>query len=559
MGHALHLCVLACLSLQITSAIPLAEEFNDLEYDQVPNLITAMSGYDVSKSTPYSKDGDKGMLSPIFNPIYTEDGKVILEDFIAKAGEEVLCEKSFSTKTITSYTAYRKEKGSSMEFSAGGSVSAGGWGVEAKVGYEYGETKEDREVLDMFETNQGEIVMTTLSCSIYVVEIARFIKPVFMENFINGMRLLANGAVSSNDATKRNNFMGFLAEFGTHYQKQTRLGAKMIYEKRFSTRSKSKSESSSRSECAKHSVSAEVKGSYGGFSAGVEGHTGSEKCNDQANSSDSTDDSSDTESKFISIGIFPTNLSNWENAIKENGQKPLPLFRKLDLITRLFTRRNLEGLTFFNEETGVEESLNGTLLSKFYKEQYEKEFLATYPNERIGCGISGSCKIGEICKNDKSSNAGFSCSKEGTWTTITVSGQSLDHLSCKENGFVDMYSRDDYSGRQRWILKNLFGNVYNILVLGGTNDGEKYLSCRQDGFVDLFSQDDQSGRQKWIIQEIAEDTYNIKVFNGTNAGEEFLSCTEEGLVDLYWQDDNSGRQKWSLNLPTNLQSHQRIF
>merc|ERR1719296_454519 len=61
---------------------------------------------------------------------------------------------------------------------------------------------------------------------------------MIMENFINGMRLLANGAVSSNDATKRINFMGFLAEFGTHYQKQTRLGANMIYEKRFSTRSK---------------------------------------------------------------------------------------------------------------------------------------------------------------------------------------------------------------------------------------------------------------------------------------------------------------------------------
>jgi len=454
MGHALHLCVFACLSLQITSAIPLAEEFNDLEYDQVPNLITAMSGYDVSKSTPYSKDGDKGLLSPIFNPIYTEDGKVILEDFIAKAGEEVLCEKSFSTKTITSYTAYRKEKGSSMEFSAGGSVSAGGWGVEAKVGYEYGETKEDREVLDMFETNQGEIVMTTLSCSIYVVEIARFIKPVFMENFINGMRLLANGAVSSNDATKRNNFMGFLAEFGTHYQKQTRLGAKMIYEKRFSTRSKSKSESSSRSECAKHSVSAEVKGSYGGFSAGVEGHTGSEKCNDQANSSDSTDDSSDTESKFISIGIFPTNLSNWENAIKENGQKPLPLFRKLDLITRLFTRRNLEGLTFFNEETGVEESLNGTLLSNFYVEQYEKEFLAKYPNERTGCGISGSCKIGEICKNDKSSNTGFSCSKK----EISMQDE-LDkycnnivqfvHKDCEGNIFA-RFGTDKNGGKLKW-------------------------------------------------------------------------------------------------------------
>jgi len=402
MGHTLYFCVLAFLLKQFTSAIPLSEEFNDLEYEQVPNLISAMSGYDVSKSTPYSKNGDKGSLAPIFDPIYTdEDGIVVLQDFIVKAREELICEKAFLTNTITSYSDYRKEKGSSMDFSAGGSVSASGYGVEAKVGYEYGETKEDKEVLEMFGTNQGEIVMTTLSCSVYIVEIGEYIKPVFTENFINGMRSLANGAVSSNSQTKRHNFLRFIENFGTHYQKQTRLGAKMIYEKRFKTRSKSTGESSSRSECAKHSASASVGGTYAGFGGSVEGHVGSEKCSDQANASNDDNSSSDTESKLISVGILPTDdLSNWANAIKENVQKPLPLHRKLDIITRLFTSKNLEGLMFENEETGLEESLNGTLITKFYLEQYEAEFLVSYPKEIKGCSISGSCKIGEICKND---------------------------------------------------------------------------------------------------------------------------------------------------------------
>ena len=90
--------------------------------------------------------------------------------------------------------------------------------------------------------------------------------------------------------------------------------------------------------------------------------------------------------------------------------------------------------------------------------------------------------------------------------------------------------------------------MYNILVFGGTESGKKYLSCQQNGYVDLWSHDDESGRQKWIIEDISVDTYNIKVFSGTNAGESFLSCTKEGLVDLYSQDDNSGRQQWKLNL-----------
>jgi len=455
----LYFCTFTCFFIQFISTTPLEEQvsldviptewlrFNDLEYDQVPNLISAMSGYDVSKSTPYSEAGDKGSLSPIFNPIYEEDGKVKLQDFISKAGEEVLCRKVFSTKSITSYDEYRKEKGSSMEFSAGGSVSASGWGVEAKVGYDFGETSEDREVLDSFKTNQGEIVMTTLSCSVYIVEIAEFIKPVFMENFIEGMRMLANGAVLK----KKEYFERFLANFGTHYQKQTRLGAKMIYEKRFKSRSQSTSESETRKACTNHAASASIGGSYAGFGGSVEAHTSSKKCKDGSNASNNTELSSETESSLITIGILPSNLEDWETAIKENTQKPLPLQRKLDIITRLFSTRNLEGLKFKNEKTGKEEFLNGTQMTEFFEEQYEAEFLAKYPTGEKGCSISGSCSPGEKCTNKKSSKLGFTCA-------VRPDLHSIKDRKCKTNDWDKNQSCKCKKGSKLSQIKSTHAN-----------------------------------------------------------------------------------------------------
>ena len=126
----------------------------------------------------------------------------------------------------------------------------------------------------------------------------------------------------------------------------------------------------------------------------------------------------------------------------------------------------------------------------------------------------------------------------------TNSGRSL--LSCRPDGFVDLYNTDDYSGRQQWKFVKLSDGFYNILVSGGTNEGEKYLSCRPDGFVDLYNQDDNSGRQKWRLELLPNGNYRIQIASGTNPGKTYLSCTPDGLVDLYSSDDNSGRQQWRI-------------
>lgn len=82
-------------------------------------------------------------------------------------------------------------------------------------------------------------------------------------------------------------------------------------------------------------------------------------------------------------------------------------------------------------------------------------------------------------------------------------------LSADHHGHVDMYDRDDNSGRQKWHLKQVnpkyvMGktNVYNIMMNSGVRNGEHYLSTNTSGNPDLYDNDDLSGRQRWVIEAL---------------------------------------------------------
>lgn len=127
-------------------------------------------------------------------------------------------------------------------------------------------------------------------------------------------------------------------------------------------------------------------------------------------------------------------------------------------------------------------------------------------------------------------------------------------LSCTPDGAkVDLWGRDDGSGRQKWNICPVRGldGVYNIMVSGGTEEGKVYLSCTQDGkTVNLWDADDGSGRQRWqfvAVDSNIPDYYCIRVFGGISSGRAYLSCTSDGkAVDLWDVDDGSGRQRWQL-------------
>ena len=99
--------------------------------------------------------------------------------------------------------------------------------------------------------------------------------------------------------------------------------------------------------------------------------------------------------------------------------------------------------------------------------------------------------------------------------TIQVADSSSGatfYLSCLPNSSsVALASADDGSGSQHWCFREVGPGTYNILNKGPNKDTKSiahypdnkqhaFLSCTYEGFVDLYSHDDESGRQQWIFE-----------------------------------------------------------
>jgi hypothetical protein len=100
---------------------------------------------------------------------------------------------------------------------------------------------------------------------------------------------------------------------------------------------------------------------------------------------------------------------------------------------------------------------------------------------------------------------------------------------------VDLYGKDDNSGRQKWLFKKV-GSQYNIVQ----KRTSMFLSNNGVRLVDLWWIDDNSGRQRWVLAPQRDGTFTIKWAH------QYLSTDGKNLVDLYGIDDNSGRQRWTL-------------
>jgi len=100
--------------------------------------------------------------------------------------------------------------------------------------------------------------------------------------------------------------------------------------------------------------------------------------------------------------------------------------------------------------------------------------------------------------------------EENIYNIIIKHGVPSDKifLSCNSDGStVDLWNKDDGSGRQRWVIIPVNNsptcNTYLIRVDNGVSSDRKYLSCTPDGLtVNLWNKDDGSGRQRWQIQGV---------------------------------------------------------
>ena len=189
--------------------------------------------------------------------------------------------------------------------------------------------------------------------------------------------------------TKETEFVRFVREFGTHYARQTGMGAQLIYIRRFASKHQTTEEHKDRKKCVKSEAKFSASGGYGQFF-----HiNGSFKQKDK-DCTESSDDERFEESetaeltKTISLGSRPKDLSKWIDA----EFTPVPISRVLENITDLFRKEWLE----VDEDYGFSETLNESKIKEIFDEyiqQYCRLFFSDYFYDDCTPKITGNIFI----------------------------------------------------------------------------------------------------------------------------------------------------------------------
>jgi len=220
--------------------------------------------------------------------------------------------------------------------------------------------------------------------------------------------------------------MKFMKTFGTHYSIKTQLGAMLIFEERFTSRSTDSKQSTSRKECSKWAANGCIGGGASGEVSGLfefESSTkacagySSGKCSGSDYDSSWGDQNSLSRTTSRTVGSYPSDLNDWSNYLsqKENQNLVVPVQRQLVLISKLFKKEWLSK----NDDFGFSKDLDGDALTRLFNstaENYCQKILGrTYAEchpDIKGCGINDNCGFNAKCINDPSSAKGYKCQQK---------------------------------------------------------------------------------------------------------------------------------------------------
>ena len=332
------------------------------------NVYPAMNGYDFIRGNPMDSLDDPGVRSRIFY----HDCKFGYFDFIANVFENLQCDSDFSMKTISTMEDYESERTSSNDFSMRATISneGAGFGVSAAASFGFARsTNSDEQAAEsVISKRSGEIVRAKATCLTHTIIMASYIRPVFTPDFIHGLKTL-HEKIDAPESEQELVVAEFIREFGTHYSSQTHLGAQLIYERRFQSKSDSRSDQMARSACVKTEAAASVSGGvnagpYGSIQASNEVEAQQATCNSVNQKSAFSADEGLESTKTISRGSRPKNLSSWV----DESFTPVPIIRTLDKISELFKDEWLSS----NKKYGFDMSLSGARMKDMFNKAAKK-------------------------------------------------------------------------------------------------------------------------------------------------------------------------------------------
>ena len=331
------------------------------------NVYPAMHGYDFVRGNPMDSLDDPGVMARIFY----HDCKFGYFDFISDVYEDLQCDSDFSMKSISTMEDYEGERTSSNDFSIKAKISAEGegFGVNAKASFGFAKsTNSDEQAAEtVLSKRNGEIMRAKATCLTHTVVMDGYIRPVFTPGFIYGLKTL-HEKVDSPEDEQEEAVAEFIRQFGTHYSSTTHLGAQLIYERRFESKSDSRSDKLARKDCVKMEADASVSGGYKGVSVSVKASASMEAkqagCNSINEKSAFAADEGFESTKTISRGSRPKDLKSWVDA----AFTPVPIIRTLDKISELFKDKWLTA----NKAYGFDTSLSGGKMKEMFNKAARK-------------------------------------------------------------------------------------------------------------------------------------------------------------------------------------------
>ena len=322
-----------------------------------------MTGYDAIQGDPLSSLTDPGVRARIFLHD-CEDGYY---DFVSDVRNSLQCDSDFSMQTIDSMDAYESERQESNSFEAGASLSVSGGfaGIEASASASYNRaTNSDSQASEkVLNKYNGEITRAKATCLTHTVSIADKVRPLFTTNFINHLEALDAASGLENEEEQKQVVSEFIKEFGTHFSKVTKLGAELIFERRFESTARTVEQKKARNGCVKDEASLSLGVSTPSVEVSGEASFSNEDCKSVNEGSDFSNSEGFEAVKTVSRGSRPTEISDWTGS----DFVPVPIKRTLKDISTLFQN---EWMTK-SEAYGFEKDLSGSKIAAMYTKYIE--------------------------------------------------------------------------------------------------------------------------------------------------------------------------------------------
>lgn len=252
--------------------------------------------------------------------------------------------------------------------------------MKASASYSRATNSDERAAYKLLQDKKGEIVLAEATCITESVSISKEVRPMFTKAFIHHLEKL-DSVSSSNDYTlKENTIREFIHEFGTHFNQETKLGASLSYERRFSTTSTGLEQGVSRADCVKQEAAMSLSAQSATGGGEVNGEYKDKECESLKEDSKFANEDGIESTRIISRGSRPKSLQSWVG----EDFTPVPIKRYLTPLSYLFKEEWLSK----NKHYGFQNSLSGSKMAKMFDDAFKR-----YCSLMLGDILDDNCEI----------------------------------------------------------------------------------------------------------------------------------------------------------------------